>query len=504
MGDYDNLLRGEYRPPKEDPVVRPEQMDIAQSNLESANDALRALTNAPFNLGDYVRGLGTGSTVAGEFEKSAEARKRSPLSTAGGELAGTAALTAASPPLGARAAAALAGARVPGVLARGIGYGAEGAAYGGLAGAANTRPGSSFEDYLAGAGGGATLGGAFGLGLGTFFGPRGGMRSSAARPTGAELTADKTRKYDDLEKGAALYEPSTLRAASGPAESAVRDQMYLPTDIPYTLRGLEHMRGHPEVFPFGPNAPVTNAQIEAIRRGTNRAQPGSPDLAAGRSVRAALDNFLINPPPGAVLPGTEPAAARAAELAETARETFMASKRVQPVEDMIANAQTGGGRSSVTLPKAAAAFVRRSEGQSPASEVGLNPSEIASFENFADPRFRSNPLRATANALGGPVGLTALGSVPFAHAAANAYFKEDPVTGAIVGTTAPLAALALRGAANRGARRDVNALRDLVAERSPLFQQRAANASMVPPPGRGSEIMRNMLTQEILKQQMEQ
>jgi hypothetical protein len=282
----------------------------------------------------------------------------------------------------------------------------------------------------------------------------------------------------------------------------VRDQMYLPTDIPYALRGLEHMRGHPEVFPFGPNAPVTNAQIEAIRRGTNRAQSGSSDLAAGRSVRAALDDFLTNPPPGAVLPGTEPAAARAAELAESARETFKASKRVQSVEDIIANAEIGGGRSSVTLPKAAAAFVRRSEGQSPASEVGLNPSEIASFENFANPR--RNPLRSAVNAAGSLGGLTALGTAaPAIGAAANAYYKEDPVTGAIVGTTAPLAALALRGAANRGARRDVNALRDLVAERSPLFQQRAANASMVPPAGRGNEITRNMLTQEILKQQME-
>jgi hypothetical protein len=51
---------------------------------------------------------------------------------------------------------------------------------------------------------------------------------------------------------------------------------------------------------------------------------------------------------------------------------------------------------------------------------------------------------------------------------------------------------------NRRALRDINSLSDMVRQRTPLYQERAATAPLAPPPGgRTVEQIRNAIAQEL-------
>jgi hypothetical protein len=476
MGAYDALLRGEQPASEPRDVIVPEQLGMASDTLQSTDDAVRAAANAAtLNYADRVAGaLTPGSSAAEQARLSREARVRSPLASIGGDVAGAAML----PGIGGRTLAARLGGDF---AARAAGHGAEGAVYGALSGGDSES---------------AAMGGLLGMGTGGFLGASGRMQSAAKRPAGAELQKELDANYVTLRANAGRYEPQALFDASFPPAARIQAERYRPEDIPYTTRGIEEMRGAPSVFPLG-HAPVSPADIDLIRRGVNQAPPGA-DRAAGRHIRTALDEFLANPPPGAVMPGTEAAAAEASALAKSAVGNTAGQKRVQAVEDLIANAETRGGTFNVgdRLRGNAASFTRRTKGQSPASKAGLNPEEIASFENFA----KSPGLLGYA---GSGIGMAGLGAAGLAGGGGYGYYAQDPAGGIATGLAAQAVGPALRMAAGRGARKDIGALRDLVSERTPLFRQRAANAPMVPPPGRGSDIMRNLMTQEILKQQQE-
>jgi len=92
---------------------------------------------------------------------------------------------------------------------------------------------------------------------------------------------------------------------------------------------------------------------------------------------------------------------------------------------------------------------------------------------------------------GGGVGAVVAGGV------GGHYLGDNPAAG--VGVTA--AGLGLRVLGNRRAARDINELRDLISQRNPLYQQRAANAPLAPPPGgAGVANVRDALTTELVKQ----
>lgn len=506
MGAYTALRRGEEPDPEpSDTVIVPEQLGIARDIFQGTDAAVRAAANA-VTLNQADRAAAVGDVLTGQAPNydaglnaqlalSRKARTDYPLSSIGGDVAGAAMV----PGIGGRTLAAHLGG---GFAARAAGHGAEGAVYGGLGGLGYTSPGSSFDRYMENMGYGSVLGGVLGMGFGGPFGRGGPMQSTAKSPTAKELQAELTANYDALRKNAGLYEPKSLFDASFPAEAAIKARRARDEDIPYALRGIAEMRGDPSVFPLGRGAPVSPADIDMIRQGVNQATSGK-DLAAGRHVKSALDAFLASPPPGSVLPGTEAAAAEASALSQRATGNTAAQHRVQAVENLIKNAETRGGFYNLgpQLESNAAGFVRQKGGRSPASKAGLDPTEIASFENFANPGIT---VRGALSAASGGLGMAGLGVAGAGGGSAYGYFKEDPASGAMI-TAAPLAAgLAMRMGANRGASRDIGALRDMVANRSPLFRERAVNAPMQPPPGKAADVIRNYWTGEILKQRMEE
>jgi hypothetical protein len=73
---------------------------------------------------------------------------------------------------------------------------------------------------------------------------------------------------------------------------------------------------HPKAFELASRiAALAPGDLDAIRKGiTTNINPvtAGPDLASSGIVKRSLDDFILNPPPGAVLPGKEAEAAQAA------------------------------------------------------------------------------------------------------------------------------------------------------------------------------------------------
>jgi hypothetical protein len=467
---------------------------------EAAGDAIRAATNAVTfgNMDRIAGGMNrvTGLTNAPSYDAavneqvalSEKARERSPYASIAGDVAGSMAI----PAVGAEAIAARLGS---GAVARGVGYGVTGGVTGGLQGAGNTYTGEA-SDYAKNAGLGAILGIPLGAAGGAMFGNRPNTTRARA-PSSEDLRLTGSADYQRLAQSRAPYEPSVFRRRADDLEADLLADRFHWRDSPGTWRAFDEMRGGgvPGQINTGQNAIIDPASIEFVRKGLNRIPQNAntqTDRESARIVKRGLDDFIINPPPGAVLPGGEREAAIASRQAQRARGNWAAHERTQDIDEIISNARntTGATHSGLNLEnetrKGVRSFIKLKDGESPATKAGFNPAEVDQLTAFARGNAGTNALRYGSNVLGGGGGL-ATGAALFAGLSgggiAGHYFKDDPALGAVAGTLPVAAGLAMRRAGNARAGRSIQELADSVAQRSPLYAERVALAPRGPGPG---------------------
>jgi hypothetical protein len=463
----------------------------ATFGLDVRRDAL-----AGWLAGDYPS---YSAGVEAERAKLAKQRERSPIASVAGDVAGAVAL----PGMGGAGLAARMGGRA---LARGIGYGAEGMAVGALQGAGNTFTGKPI-DYLTNATTGGVMGGVLGGLGGAAFGPAGGMRSTAQAPSGAQQGAARDIAYDTLRANPAQYTPSSFAQRADEATHALRRENYYNAPAaeggsPRTFNTVEQMRLPPTAVnpATGAATHITPADIDVVRKGVTGDRLPVTEQGAGRIVRRNIDDFLQNPPPGSVVPGHEANAALAAHQSRMAHELHAGTKRTEVLEEMIRNSERTAGATHAglnlrnELQKTIRSGLKEKAGDSPFSKAGYNDAEMAALDYFSRGQGAiSRGLGYADKYLGGGGGLGAL----VAGGVGSEYLGGGATTGlGVTGT-----GLALRALGNRRAARDINELRDMISRRNPLYQQRAANAPMAPPPGGGGVAnARDALTTELVKQ----
>lgn len=455
---------------------------------QTADDAVRAAANAvTFGMADRLAGLTGGGTDA-QVKLSEEARKRSPIASIAGDVTGAVALPGMG---GARLAARYGG----GALARAGGFGAEGAAIGAAQGAGNTYSGKPL-DYITNAATGGLMGGVLGGAGGAAFGPRGGMQSTARVPTLPEQRAATDMAYSALRANPAAYDPAHFAGAGGQLRQRMLDQGYVPDYARAAFRAPARMEEAAAI----PNAVITPANIESIRQGLNRI-PRTPEAAvdrgAARIARNALDDFMVNPPPGAVLPGSQAAAAQAAHIADVARQSHAGASRSQKMANMreAAENQAASSYSGLNVENNIRNQVKNFINPNTGGRERLtnwSPEEQAALQGIVRGGAMTNAGRWAGNIVGGGGGI----AVPIAAVAGNQFIADNPAFSAAV----PAAGLGLRMLSNRAARGNIRAAEDLIARRNPLYQQRAANAPLAPPGGAGVANVRDALTTELVKQ----
>lgn len=479
--------------------------------LQTLRDTARVGSSA-FGFGLVPRATAairsvTGDTYANELQKelaldqAARDRLGGPAATAA-DFVGGAALPL---PLGGAAAAAKLGG---GALARAAGYGLEGAGQGALAGAGTTYSGNP-ADYLRNAALGGAVGAGSGAVLGSAFAPR-AARPAAAVPTPQETFNRAAADYAALRANPTSYDPMALGLRASQVESALNNRGLYAERAPGAFKATDQMQTGVGI----PGAIVTPANVDYIRQGLNmipKGEASARDRLAGRSVRQALDDFVANPPPGAVLPGNNPAdVAEAARLSVSAPGNYAATSRGQKLLNMTQaadDATTGFGLASVHRAKN---FINpdTATGVSKAAASGFSAPEIDALREQMVQRSRiANTLHAVGSAMGGGKGLAAATAGGVGAGLGAAYGGGDPVTTLGGALALPLTGVALRGAGNMMARNAMNRVVDQVMTRSPLYAERVAATGGAMAPGAGPlsaenvQRVRNALTLGLLQQQ---
>jgi hypothetical protein len=494
---------------------------------DAINDFGRAVTNAAtFGMGnrmkagiEYLKGNTPSYSegVTEQAQKSEEARQRSPYASIAGDVYGSLGIPAiGAENLALRAGAAMAptiGRAAPAV-GRAIGYGTTGAVTGAAQGAGSTYTGNP-EDYVTNALIGGALGGALGSAGGAAFG-RAPPVSSAVAPTQAELFAAKKVGYDALGQSGGRYEGPALARRADEIERQLYADRFHPRDSPASWRALEEARGRgaPGQPGTGYNAIINPGDIEFIVKGLNkipRTAEHATDRESAAIIKRALNDFVENPPPGAVLPGTEPGARQASTLAAQARGDYAGYKRVQALDELINNATNTAGATGLglqgELQKGVRSFIKESKGYSPASKAGYNRDEIARLANYARGTNLTSALRKGSEVLGGGSNIgtqLALAGGIGGGAALGKYFQDEPLIGAAAGPVSVLAGMGLRRAGNVRADREIAALRDMIAQRTPLYNYRTMFIGTQPGPGSPNvaKAARDAIATAILKQRM--
>lgn len=480
--------------------------DVGRSALQTVDDGVRAAANAvTFGMADRFAGAmpGGGGTDA-EVRRSEEARKRSPYASIAGDVGGSLAL----PGFGAEALAARMGG---GLAARAGAYGLTGAGTGAAQGAGTTYSGN-LPDYVNNAAVGGVMGGVLGAAGGALFG-RG--PATARTPTLAEQRQATTQAYDRLRQSDAMYDGNAFGRRAQAVERRFADDYLTPREASYAFRGIDDMHRTAQGTP-GIRQTVTPSQMDWIRKGVNRAYddvgPAARSEQEGaRTFNRSLDDFVINPPPGAVIPGFEQSAAEAAQIATRARALNAAKERMRVVEDMTTRAMdtTGATHSGLNfqneMRKQYRGLLRPDKrGRSDAQREGFDQGEIAAMRGFtrggSDRMDNFYRWAQKAGGGGGGLGFTVTsGIMGTAGGTAGHYFKDDPALGSALGVGIPLAATLATMHGNRRAQAATDAIRDRIAQRNPLFNP---NAGTVPGYGypRVAKGTRDAVTLEMLKQ----
>jgi hypothetical protein len=422
----------------------------------------------------------------------------------------------AIPGFGAEALAARYGS---GALARMGAYGTTGALTGAAQGAGSTYS-EKLPDYVKN----AMTGGAFGAPLGAVGGAVFGRRPAVTRaetPTIPELRDFKSNAYDVLNANPARYDAQHLAQSARDLENrfATTTDRFHRRDAPSTFRATSEMQQpYAAAVREGPAsiATVDPGNLEFIRQGINKIPPSAEratDRAGGRFVKRALDEFVENPPMGAVMPGSEAAAREASAQSVLARESHAGYKRAQIADAMRRNAENNAqaNYSGLNLENYLRQEYRnllrvdKKTGVSGAQRAGFDPDEIARMERFqggTDTPGR-NLLRWGAKTAGGGSGLGFLGAAA-AGGAGGAYATDDLRWAGAAGL--PLAGLALRSGGNRLAMRNMQQLDEILRQRNPLYAERLATSGMQPGAGAPGTAkgLRDVIATEIVKQQAPQ
>jgi hypothetical protein len=270
-----------------------------------------------------------------------------------------------------------------------------------------------------------------------------------------------------------------------------------PVDAPNTYAKLKELE----------NAPVdsvtTAANLQSFRESLgNTAQNFNPNaakdqLAASRAIKQ-LDQFLPSVAPQDVLAGT-PATTQA--LFERGRGNYAAAMRSNDLTGVLDRANTGiidraenraqaansGRNLDNTIRSKIASLLEK-----PKEVSGFSDEELSALQNVVDGSGPRNTARYIGNLLGGGGGL---GQSMIGTLGAGAGAVSGGVPGAILGGVVPAAIGATsKTIANALAKKSINTADELIRQRSPLFQDAAANPSMAAlSPARRSAFIRALM-----------
>jgi hypothetical protein len=254
------------------------------------------------------------------------------------------------------------------------------------------------------------------------------------------------------------------------------------------------------------NTPITAADFDTLRSQLKGME--GVDGAAGSRVADWLDRYMVNPPPGAVLRGTQGDLDALQRTFDTARGNWRSYKTSEAVAKEIDRAGTraGGTYSGLnvdnTTRQRLSGLTTTDAGE--AKIFGARPDEIAAINDVVAGDPWTNQFRKWGNKLagGGGAGSTGLGIMAgSAGTAAGHLMGLDPYTSMAFGTGAGLgigkAGTALRGAANERTVQAADDVVNLIRKNSPEYAARVRAAPDITDP---TAMQRDAITYAMMPQ----
>jgi hypothetical protein len=402
-----------------------------------------------------------------------------------------------------QASSALGGGR----LARVAGYGAEGAALGGVQGAGTAETvGDIPNDALRGAAISGAIAAPFGLAANV------ARRSTALTPSEAELSRLGARDYRARDRLPVSYDLEQVGNRMQDVAVATRNKY--GRDAPKTVQTLRdrvtealddvaavNARNGPAnqvALPGSTGAPnrwmavAAPRDIASLRREVYEGgAAGTPtDERAATVASKIIDRIKSRPDPSMLAPGTNMRdAIAAATLDQRGRGNFSAGFRSKAVSDEVQNAlnTAAGQHSGLNFEN----ILRQNLNRARKNDAfgGFNAAEETGVDRLIKGTARANSIREVGNMLGGGGGLgrmVAMGGGAGGGALTAYMTGNDPVAGAALGLGAGTTGRVLRNYGNNSARRQADAFAETLRQRSPEYLSRAAVAPTEIGPGLGS------------------
>jgi hypothetical protein len=255
-----------------------------------------------------------------------------------------------------------------------------------------------------------------------------------------------------------------------------------PQRAPETYKALQQLENAPPGSTFTPAGLQTLREtLQDIAQNFNSL---GKDQAAASAAIAKVDGFLRELDPKSVMAGGTAPAQVAAQF-ERGRGNYAAGMRANEISGELDRATTGlleraegraqaanSGRNTDNNIRSRAASML----EKPKELSGLSAEEIAALEGVRDGGAGRNTLRHVGNLLGGGGGL---GQSFSAAVGAGAGGAMAGIPGAAVGAAVPaVVGAGAKSMANHLARKEMQALDEMMRRRSPLYEERVANPEM--------------------------
>lgn len=311
-------------------------------------------------------------------------------------------------------------------------------------------------------------------------------------PTADAIQAAAKAGYKQAEGMGVVYSSDALAQAAGAARQQMEGQGIVKILAPKTFSILHDLENPPagSVAPYTGGVDAARKALQRIKSDYGASTSGEEREAARRAV-AALDAFVENPPPQAVLAG--PSAA----VAATSKEARGNAAAVFRSSDL-----TGIGQSAELRSWAANSGVNldnqiRSRVASllldPSRLSGFTPTEQAALKGIVKGTVPTNALRMFGNMLGGGGGLGAAVSGTIGASAGAA--AAGPI-GALVGPAVPAIGYGLKVAENWRTKAALQEADIATRARSPFAQQQSKGVPPTMSPSAKAEIVRFLLLGE--------
>ena len=301
-------------------------------------------------------------------------------------------------------------------------------------------------------------------------------------PTQKELEMAANVGYQQAKDSGVEYKASALQGWAQKTIDELNAEFKIAANNPQVhniLEGLANPKVHPADIPG--TGKIALGNINELYKTLGK-QAGNPDpsiASAAKNVQKSLDDFHQALTPSDMVAGNSTPEI-AAKIIKEARANRAAAFRSETMSDIAtdvrrSSASVGSGQNvdNPTRQKLKNLLQSRKKSR------GLNAAEKQAIDDVIDGRPTQNALRYFGNLLGGGGGIL---SVPNMAIGGTIGFGAMGPQGVALAAVPPLLGKTFRGLANRGAKKEVKRLDEMMRSRSPLAQNRGVEPVMLRTP----------------------